>query len=104
MYKAIFAAGLLAAAGFSTYAVAAPTPGHYDGEKLAKKAKVTIEDAEAIALKARPGEVVARELEKEKGGLRYSFDIKADGVTYEVGIDANTGAVLENSPEGKNPD
>ena len=80
--------------------------GHYDGEKLAKTARITINDAQAIAIKARSGEVTDRELEKEMGGsgLRYSFDIKANGVTYEVGVDANTGAVLENSAEGKNPD
>ena len=37
-------------------------------------------------------------------GLRYSFDIKHKAKTYEVGVDAQTGAVLENAPEGKNPD
>ena len=81
----------------------AATP-HYDGDKLAKKASVTIDQAQAIALKARPGVVTDRELEKEDGGLRYSFDITSDGVTYEVGVDARTGAVLENGAEGKNPD
>jgi len=45
-------------------------------------------------------------LEKEKGGsgLRYSFDIKSGNVAYEVGIDAQTGKVLENSKEGRHPD
>jgi uncharacterized membrane protein YkoI len=45
-------------------------------------------------------------LEKEAGGsgLRYSFDIKKGASTYEVGIDAQTGAILENAPEGKKPD
>ena len=37
-------------------------------------------------------------------GLRFSFDIKKHGVTHEVGVDANTGKVLENAAEGKNPD
>jgi uncharacterized membrane protein YkoI len=37
-------------------------------------------------------------------GLRYSFDIKAGSHTYEVGVDAVTGKVLENGSEGKNPD
>ena len=43
---------------------------------------------------------------REKGGsgLRYSFDVQANGITYEVGIDAVTGRVLENGREGKNPD
>lgn len=70
----------------------------YSGEKLAKDAKVTMEQAVAIAQKARPGTITDRELEKEKGGsgLRYSFDIKVSGKTYEVGVDAMTGVVLEN--------
>lgn len=78
----------------------------YTGEKLAKSAKVTLEQATNIALKARPGKITDRELEREKGGsgLRYSFDVRSEGVTYEVGIDAQTGAVLENVREGAHPD
>ena len=37
-------------------------------------------------------------------GLRYSFDIKRGKVTQEVGVDAQTGKVLENKKEGANPD
>jgi hypothetical protein len=37
-------------------------------------------------------------------GLRYSFDIRSGGSIQEVGVDAKTGRVLENAPEGKNPD
>ena len=78
----------------------------YAGHNLATNAKVTIEQARAAALKARPGTISAEELEKEKGGsgLRYSFDIKSNKTVYEVGIDALTGAVLENSKEGPHPD
>lgn len=78
----------------------------YTGENLAKQAKISIVQARAIALKAHPGTIVDEELEKEKGGsgLRYSFDIKVGTVTQEVGVDAMTGKVLENKPEGKNPD
>jgi uncharacterized membrane protein YkoI len=78
----------------------------YAGEKLAAKAKITIEEARSIALKAQPGTITDEELEKEKGGsgLRYSFDIKSGKVTYEVGVDAVTGNVLENSKEGRHPD
>ena len=78
----------------------------YTGEELAKTAKVTLEDARAIALKARPGAITDQELEKEKGGsgLRYSFDIKNGKTTYEVGVDAQTGKVLENAAEGAHPD
>ena len=78
----------------------------YSGEELAKQAKVTLDEARAIALKARPGTVTDQELEKEKGGsgLRYSFDIKDGKTTYEVGVDAQTGKVLENAAEGAHPD
>jgi uncharacterized membrane protein YkoI len=76
------------------------------GAQLAPMAQVTLQDARAISLKARPGTIVDQELEKEAGGsgLRYSFDVKSGGKTYEVGVDAKTGAVLENAAEGKNPD
>ena len=78
----------------------------WSGENLAPTAKVTMEQATAIALKARPGTVTDRELEREGGGsgLRYSFDIKSSGVVYEIGVDAKTGKVLENSKEGSHPD
>ena len=78
----------------------------YTGDSMAKEAKITLHDATAIALKARPGTITDKELEKEPGGsgLRYSFDVKNDGTTYEVGVDANTGKVLEDGAEGKNPD
>ena len=77
----------------------------YTGEKLAKGAKVSIDEARAIALKAQPGTISDEELEQEKGGsgLRYSFDIKSSGVMYEVGVDAQTGKVLENKKEGTSP-
>ena len=63
-------------------------------------------EARAIALKAHPGKITDEELEKEKGGtgLRYSFDIKRGTVTQEVGVDAQTGKVLENKKEGPHPD
>lgn len=78
----------------------------YTGEELAKDAKVSMADASATALKARPGTITDRELEREKGGsgLRYSFDITAKKVKYEVGVDAMTGKVLENAVEGSHPD
>lgn len=78
----------------------------YKGEQLAKQATISITQARAIALKAHPGKITDQELEKEAGGsgLRYSFDIKVGKVTQEVGIDARTGKVLENKPEGRNPD
>ncbi len=78
----------------------------YTGQKLAKDATIGIAEARAIALKAHPGKITDEELEKEKGGsgLRYSFDIRTATGVQEVGVDAKTGAVLENAKEGKNPD
>jgi uncharacterized membrane protein YkoI len=78
----------------------------YKGEKLAKETKIGIAEARAIALQVHPGKIMDEELEYEKGGtgLRYSFDVKSGTSTYEVGIDARTGRVLENAKEGKNPD
>ncbi len=79
----------------------------YPGQQFASKAKISIAQARAIALKAVPGgKIAGQELEKEQGGsgLRYSFDIKAGMKVHEVGVDANTGKVLENSIEGSKPD
>ena len=93
---------------FSVAAVAMFSGGAiaYSGENLATQAKVTMEQAIAIAQHARPGKITDKELEREGGGsgLRYSFDVRAKGITYEVGVDAVTGKVLENDLEGKNPD
>jgi uncharacterized membrane protein YkoI len=77
-----------------------------DGEKYLGDASVKLADARAKALKAYPGKIVSEELEKESGGsgLRYSFVISINTAKHEVGIDAKTGAVLENSVEGKNAD
>ena len=77
-----------------------------DNAALAARAKLTVAQAQTIALAARTGEVKDHELEAERGGsgLRYSFDILSGGKTFEVGIDAETGAVLENAEEGPNPD
>lgn len=91
-------ASLLLAVAFAAQA--------YTGEALAKHAKVSMTEARVIALKAHPGKITDEELEKEPGGsgLRYSFDIRAGKVTQEVGVDAQTGAVLENKAEGAHPD
>ena len=76
------------------------------GRQFAKDAKISLDDARRIAQKACTGVIVDEELERESGGsgLRYSFDIRKDGITREVGVDAMTGAVLENSQEGPHPD
>ena len=76
------------------------------GKHLSGEAKITMAAARAIALKAHPGKITDEELERERGGsgLRYSFDIRRGGLTQEVGVDARTGAILENDREGPHPD
>ncbi len=78
----------------------------YTGQERAKDARIPIAEARSIALKAHPGKITDQELEAEAGGsgLRYSFDIRVGKVTQEVGVDAKTGKVIENAPEGANPD
>ena len=78
----------------------------YTGEELEKDAKVSISEARATALKVHPGKITDEELEKEPGGsgLRFTFVIKDGPESYEIGVDAQTGIVLENIVEGKNPD
>ena len=95
------AAALLMASG-----AAAAVPKHFAGAELLPMAKVTLAQARATAVRAHPGVITDQELEKEGGGtgLRYSFDIKSKGKTFEVGVDARTGKVLENDREGPNPD
>lgn len=95
---------VLAAAAFVSAAalpaVAQKADAHGD-PKLAALAKITPDVAHQIALKARAGKVASWELEKESGGsgLRYSFDIKQGAKTYEVGVDAADGKILENGAE-----
>ncbi len=71
----------------------------YAGQQYAAKAHVSLAQARAIATKTVTGTIAAQELEMEKGGsgLRYSFDIKTARGIREVGVDAETGSVLENS-------
>lgn len=97
----VVAAGLLAGS-----AQAATKHGHMAGAELMPMAKVSLATARATAQKARPGNITDQELEREAGGsgLRYSFDMVSKGTTYEIGVDAKTGRVLENKPEGKDPD
>jgi uncharacterized membrane protein YkoI len=97
----LFTAGSLGATGG-----AAAVPSHFVGANLLPQAKITLAQARSTALAARPGRITDQELENERGGtgLRYSFDIKTKRRTFEVGVDARTGKVLENHAEGRNPD
>jgi len=75
------------------------------GEDLAE-AKVPPAQARKLAAKVLPGKIVSEELEREAGGsgLRYSYVIQYGNTKHEVGIDAKTGKLLENSIEGGDPD
>lgn len=81
-------------------------PSRFNGANLTPSAKISLAQARRTALAARPGVITDQELEKERGGtgLRYSFDVMANGKTFEVGVDGRTGKVLENRSEGFHPD
>jgi hypothetical protein len=66
---------------------------------LSKEARITMEQAQKAALTKEAGKIRSKEIEREKGKLIYSFDIKmADGV-HEVNVDAMTGEVVEDTVE-----
>jgi uncharacterized membrane protein YkoI len=99
-----FRATVVSASALGLLAVPASA---YTGQALARNAKISLRQAEMAVKKALPGgRIIDRELEKEKGGsgLRYSFDVEVKGKTREVGVDAMTGRLLENSVEGPNAD
>ena len=59
-------------------------------------AKLTMAQARAIAVKIAPGKVTKQEYEKEGAGWRYSFDIRQGARIHEIGVDANSGRIVEN--------
>ena len=67
----------------------------------AQKTPISMKKARKIALAKVPGkgEVKSSELETENGALRYSFDIQTPDGMYEIGVDAATGAIVENKKE-----
>ncbi len=74
------------------------------GSRYLSQAKITQAQATERALAVEHGTILDVELEREKGGsgLRYSFDIRVGKVVREVGIDAVTGRVLEDSVDSGN--
>ena len=81
---------IVAAAALPAVAIAAAPPA----------AKLTMAQARTIALKLAPGKIKDAEYEKEGGGWRYSFDIRQGKRIHEIGVDANTGRIVENKFEG----
>lgn len=66
------------------------------GADLHALAKITLEEAREIALKAVPGAVVRDiELEEEDGYLVWDVDMRHEGREVELLIDAGDGSVLE---------
>ena len=65
----------------------------------APKPKLTMAQARTIALKRAPGTVKDAEYEREGGGWRFSFDILQGGRIHEIGVDAMTGAIVEDKFE-----
>ncbi len=75
--------------------------------KEAYAAKLSMDEARAIALKEVPGTVVEEELEKEKGIWIYTFEIRSsaeEGVVKEVNIDADNGKVVSIEIENEDED
>ena len=71
-------------------------------DSLAKQAKITEEAASRTALKrVKNGTIESVELEREKGKLIYSYDIKQSGRSgaEEVNVDAMTGKVVAHMHE-----
>ncbi len=72
---------------------------------LKAHATLPADSAVAIALRVGPkgSEITSGEIEEEQGLLIYSFDLTVPGKSgiQEIGIDAKTGKVVENSYESE---
>jgi len=63
--------------------------------KLAKKAKISPEQARKIATDKVAGTIIEEELERENGKLVYSIEIRdANQKVFDVEVDARTGAIV----------
>jgi uncharacterized membrane protein YkoI len=74
---------------------------HPAGSKGQERASIGLTMARRIALQQRAGAIIDEQLATEPGGSgqRYIFDVKGRSATYEVGVDARTGRVLEYAAE-----
>ena len=87
--KIVAAVSVLAGGSTTAFAARAPAP------------KISMTKARAMALRLAPGRIISSEYEKEGGIWRYSFDIQQRGHVQEIGIDGQTGKVVENKSEGR---
>lgn len=92
----------LAAHGSAQVAKPATKKAATSQSALQKEAKIAESDARKTALAVVPGgKVQSHELEREKGRLIYSYDIKVAGKAgvEEVNVDAITGEVVAHEHE-----
>ncbi len=83
------------------YGASAQSSRSQSTDQAQANAKITMKQARETALKAaQGGKIVDQEFEKENGGWRYSFDIREGNRIHEIGVDAETGKIVENSWEG----
>ena len=82
-------------------AAAGPAPAIAGAASGKPAAKLSMAQARAIALEKAPGKIADAEYEKEGGGWRYSFDIRQGQRIHEIGVDANTGRIVEDKYEGR---
>jgi uncharacterized membrane protein YkoI len=73
--------------------------------KLAKEAKISIEQARKTALERVAGTITEEEIEIENGVLVYSIEIRdANGKTHDVEVDAKTGEIVRVEEEDEDDD
>ena len=66
-----------------------------DQATLRREARITVEQARAIALNRETGTIESEELERENGTLVYSFDIRnARGTITEIEVSAIDGRIV----------
>lgn len=97
------AGGVVAATKVAPAPKSAPVAAKVPVKTAAKppKPKLSMHQARAIAHKAAPGRIIASEYEMEGGSWRYSFDIQQKNNVREIGIDPNSGKIIESKSEGK---
>ena len=73
--------------------------------KLAKQAKISIEQARKTALERVAGTITEEEIEMEHGILVYSIEIRdANQKTFDVEVDAKTGEIVRVEEETDDDD
>ena len=70
-------------------------------QKLAREAKITLDQAREIALKRMPGKIESEELERERWVLVYSFDIRTKKGITEVQVNAVNGRIVSVERESR---